>query len=1029
MSPMDTSWQKRLMLGMVPVAGLVLAVGGWSLVSSRNSAPPVVPTPAAVAQQPVPKQPPQEKPVEKPVEPAADKVYRRWLPEDARLLVQLRLSRLAQSKEYGQVASVLQPVWQPVIGQTLQALGLKAETIRQLSWAATDLADWPGHSVLVIQLDANQDAGVLRSLGEPVDLQLDAAPCRRLASGWTHPFAVLDAQTIVTGREVLLRQLATGGEKKLKLAALERFLQTARRDSDLMLVADLASARQAGWPLPTALVDVWPARRKAWRLVWETPQMLGLTVRLGDPATSDLAIVCEGETAADQVQAAMGELVPAAKTAVDGQLKLLPERIQSGQMAAATAKSYESVLHRARSVFQGAHWQVVEDTVCVRIDWGSDAAAMAKAVLDSRPALRSDWLQAALAADEVNSRRLLTGLSEHCRAQGALPAGAAGGSLLPPETRLSWIATMLPYYGHQDWHRELQFGYSWNSPQNRSVTRRSLEQVVNPALGPNSTEAGFPVTHYVGLAGVGEDAAELKPGDPRAGLFGHNRAARPQDIPDGASNTIALLGVQDRPGAWASGGSPTVRALTKRPYVNGPDGFGSGQPDGMLVGMADGAVRFVSKDVDPTVLEQLATAGGKETATVAALDARPGAVPGPKPPSDSKPAKDREIGSKDSASRAKPDLAGPAVAATPDQKAELEARLAAPIPELALPDIAFRDAINLVSQMSGLPITLDVEALGELGVTLDDHVTLRLANTTLGAALERVASSRGLVSVVQDGQLLVTSPAKHRSTLQTARYSVSDLTGQNPVAIAELAELVQKLVAPDSWKTAGGRGTVQVDSAALVVIQTAPVHQQVVAFCEKLRLARGKPLRSAHDPGAFSLATRLAQARTKLEQAVTVNIPEPTPLARIVADLEEASGVRILINHLALSAAGLSAQTTATLKINQQPLSQALESLLQPQGLACRVVDRQTLEITSAKALNAHLEVGFFPVGELVDRGLAAPALLDRIQGEVAGASWTEAGGPGVLYLDQPSRCLIVLQSQSVQAMLEAALTRWAKDK
>ena len=55
-----------------------------------------------------------------------------------------------------------------------------------------------------------------------------------------------------------------------------------------------------------------------------------------------------------------------------------------------------------------------------------------------------------------------------------------------------------------------------------------------------------------------------------------------------------------------AGGEATVRGLTQRPYINGPDGFGSGQPDGMLAGMADGSVRFLTKNMAPVVLEQLA---------------------------------------------------------------------------------------------------------------------------------------------------------------------------------------------------------------------------------------------------------------------------------------------------------------------------------------------------------------------------------------------------------------------------------------
>ena len=137
--------------------------------------------------------------------------------------------------------------------------------------------------------------------------------------------------------------------------------------------------------------------------------------------------------------------------------------------------------------------------------------------------------------------------------------------------------------------------------------------MVNPAFGPAKSSDGYPVTHYVGVAGVGEDAAQLPADDPRAGMFGYGRQTRQQDLVRGGANTIAVLGVQDQCGPWAQGGQATVRPLTQQPYVNGPDGFGSGQPDGMVAGMADGSVRFLSKNIDPHVMEQLASVrGGQE---------------------------------------------------------------------------------------------------------------------------------------------------------------------------------------------------------------------------------------------------------------------------------------------------------------------------------------------------------------------------------------------------------------------------------
>ena len=193
--------------------------------------------------------------------------------------------------------------------------------------------------------------------------------------------------------------------------------------------------------------------------------------------------------------------------------------------------------------------------------------------------------------------------------------------MLKPETRLSWIAELLPYLGHADWHVEP--GYDWNNSHNQPVTKRPLAEVVNPVFGPATSPAGYPVTHYVGVAGVGEDAAQLPADDPRAGVFGYGRQTRQQDLVRGGANTIAVLGVQDQCGPWAQGGRATVRPLTQQPYVNGPDGFGSGQADGMVAGMADGSVRFLSKNIDPHVMEQLATVRGGEQVDMAAIEPKP----------------------------------------------------------------------------------------------------------------------------------------------------------------------------------------------------------------------------------------------------------------------------------------------------------------------------------------------------------------------------------------------------------------------
>jgi len=1050
----------------VSAVGLAIAVGAISALVWRKTA--VVPT-ATVQQAVETVQARAPAAVQQPQEASLDRLPRRWLPDGTTLLISLYPSQWAGDANSARLVDQIGDVWQKTFGEVVHGLGLRLEDIRRMTWASTDLSAWPERSVAIIELAAGRSTAGMAGMGEAADFGLAGSACRRRAptegwsgAAWQYPLAVVDQQTIVTGHEALLRHLAGRTDARLASASLERLLKTMAPAADFTFMLDLAAARKANWKLPTALWDFWPAGKQSWHVIWELPEGLGCAWQCTERLHGEVALVCEGETAAEKVRAAIDEFMPAAKKSVSAQIEAMPERLKAGQLTVAVAEQYELLLKQGLAALQAARWEISQRAVWMRVDCGQDAAALSAAAVGSRPAIWADWLAGARTADEALHRRLLAGLGGYQKAEGRFPAGAAGGALLPPETRLSWIAALLPYYDHADWHRKLEFGYAWNGPQNREVSRRPLPEVVNPALGPETTDAGFPVTHYVGVAGVGEDAGQLSADHPRAGLFGYGRGTRREEITRGSAHTIAMLGASGRLGPWAAGGNPTVRPLTKPPYVNGPDGFGSGQPDGMLAGMADGSVRFISKQVDPRVLEQLATVRGGEGATISALDAKadavqPAAAPGK---AGHDPQGKEPVGPLPGASAAEPPKSGvvsatekrpnardksprqgdtvvangtqaargsqAAVTRTGSDAGELAARLAAPIAAIELTDVSLLRAARTFSAMSNLPITFDLDTLAELEITLSDPVTVALKQTTVGKSLEAMLSGQGLVYAVENGQVLITSPLGHRETLRPRRYTVADLTGGDAAALAELAALVQKLVAPDSWQANGGRGELTAEGGILQVVQTEPVHRQILTFCEKLRTARGRPLRSRFDPSRFLLTTRSQRAKQILDRTATANFLEPAPLAEILAYLEECTEADILIDYLALGAAGQPGDVKATLKAENRPLAAALGELLSPLGLAYRAVDAETLQVTSRKALDAHLELEFYPIAEALAKGQTAPALMELIQSRVAGSTWSDAGGPGVLCFDKPSGCLLVLQSQPVHAAIQQLLAEKA---
>jgi prepilin-type processing-associated H-X9-DG protein len=178
------------------------------------------------------------------------------------------------------------------------------------------------------------------------------------------------------------------------------------------------------------------------------------------------------------------------------------------------------------------------------------------------------------------------------------------------EDRLSWIYAISPFIDQAPLYNQINQGQAWNSKANAQITTTEIPILLNPGLSLKYDK--FPPTEYVGIAGIGKDAPELKLPHKRAGVFGYDRKTRIRDITDGTSNTMMISEASGQFGPWAAGGKSTLRSLTQKPYINGPDGIGGPYTGGCNVLFADGSVRFISENIDPSLFEALSTIAGGE---------------------------------------------------------------------------------------------------------------------------------------------------------------------------------------------------------------------------------------------------------------------------------------------------------------------------------------------------------------------------------------------------------------------------------
>jgi hypothetical protein len=153
----------------------------------------------------------------------------------------------------------------------------------------------------------------------------------------------------------------------------------------------------------------------------------------------------------------------------------------------------------------------------------------------------------------------------------------------------------------------------------------------------------------------------------------------------------------------------------------------------------------------------------------------------------------------------------------------------------------FKDVLDDLRERTKMPIVVDPQAMQDLNITYAATLNVKLGKVTTRTALKKIVAELGLVYVMKDQAIQITTPARAKEMLTTRVYSVADLV---PVAdlrfgpiitqlqamdtIQRLVVLITQTVEPESWEVngKGGLGTITFypPTMSLVVKQTAEMH-------------------------------------------------------------------------------------------------------------------------------------------------------------------------------------------------------------
>src|SRR5207249_4073291 len=87
----------------------------------------------------------------------------------------------------------------------------------------------------------------------------------------------------------------------------------------------------------------------------------------------------------------------------------------------------------------------------------------------------------------------------------------------------------------------------------------------------------------------------------------------------------------------------------------------------------------------------------------------------------------------------------------------------------------FKDVLEYIKEKTGVPIIVDPRALEDLNITYASTFNVKLGNVTLRTVLKKLLGELGLVYVMKDNAIQVTTPARAKELLSIRIYSVADL--------------------------------------------------------------------------------------------------------------------------------------------------------------------------------------------------------------------------------------------------------------
>lgn len=329
-------------------------------------------------------------------------------------------------------------------------------------------------------------------------------------------------------------------------------------------------------------------------------------------------------------------------------------------------------------------------------------------------------------------------------------------------------------------------------------------------------------------------------------------------------------------------------------------------------------------------------------------------------------------------------------------------------------------------QITGVPVTLDADLLDDAGFNFGYRTNqFKLTRTTFAKVLRQLLDEMNGVGggkfVLQyDGDSPATITIADRNQRPSVRLPMPKIPDDNDAARQELVDLIKHLTGSDQWDAVNGDASLQFEDDGLVVVNRAKVVSLVGKFVANWNNAVAVTAGQADRELLQPVWTRSQASR---ETAFQWSARHDTPILQFLAAVQHATQVNIIVNWQQLQDLGWNPRTEVPPDLDEATVGDLLDELTHSMGLAYRVVNPNTFEITTIDDVNDRPQLEFFSCHAILAGGdLDQQQLVDIVRTALRStgqnlSAWRVVFEPSI-------QCFIAVGPQTLHRQINAILNR-----